>query len=200
VANAVRDHIRRALGAHDRADEPRAVLSALLLADRSGIDRDTRDAFALTGLMHLLAISGLHVLLVGMALYALLKPLLNRLGWPWRRVEVARTVVTLGLLGLYVLATGAPPSAVRALIMAALLIVGAAAERAANPLNALGVAACVLLLARPTFLFDVGFQLSFAAVGAIVALLPVLEGWIPERWTAGPVRKWTADMTLVSLA
>jgi competence protein ComEC len=62
------------------------------------------------------------------------------------------------------------------------------------------VAALVLLFVRPTFLFDVGFQLSFAAVGAIVTLVPVFEGWIPARWTAGRIRRWTVNMTLVSLA
>ncbi|MEP0547263.1 MAG: DNA internalization-related competence protein ComEC/Rec2 [Rhodothermales bacterium] len=200
TANAVRAHVEVTLARHIRDDEPRAVLSALLLADRSEIDRATRDAFALTGLMHLLAISGLHVLLVGMALYAFLKPTLHRLRWSWRRVEIVRTALTLGLLGLYVLTTGAPPSAVRALVMAALLIVGAATERAPNTLNALGVAALVLLFVRPTFLFDVGFQLSFAAVGAIVTLVPVLESWLPAVWTGGRIRRWTVNMTLVSLA
>ncbi len=200
IANAVRAHTRHALQTHVRADEPRAVLSALLLADRSRIDRETRATFAATGLMHLLAISGLHVLLVGMALYGLLKPVLHRLGWSWRRVEVVRAAVTLAVLGLYVVATGAPPSAVRALVMATLLIVGAATERAPNTLNALGVAALALLMVRPTFLFDVGFQLSFAAVGAIVTLVPVFEGGIPAWWTAGRARRWVTGMTLVSLA
>ena len=200
TANAVRAHIARTLARHVRGDEPRAILSALLLADRSEIDRATRDAFAQTGLMHLLAISGLHVLLVGMALYAFLKPVLHRLGWPWRRVEVVRTALTIGLLGLYVLTTGAPPSAVRAFVMATLLIVGAATERASNTLNALGVAALLLLVVRPSFLFDVGFQLSFAAVGAIVVLVPVFEAWLPKAWTAGAFRRWIVDMTLVSLA
>ncbi len=200
TANAVRAHVSATLARHIHGAEPRAVLAALLLADRSEIDRATRDAFAVTGLMHLLAISGLHVLLVGMALYAFLKPTLHRLRWSWRRVEVVRTALTLGVLGLYVLTTGAPPSAVRALVMAALLIVGVATERAPNTLNALGVAALVLLLVRPTFLFDVGFQLSFAAVGAIVTLVPVFEGWLPAAWTAGTIRRWTVEMTLVSLA
>ncbi|MEM1042980.1 MAG: DNA internalization-related competence protein ComEC/Rec2 [Bacteroidota bacterium] len=200
VANSVRAHARAALQAHVRAEEPRAVLSALLLADRSRIDRATRAAFAATGLMHLLAISGLHVLLVGLSLHGLLKPVLHRLGWRWRTVEVVRAAVTLAVLGLYVVATGAPPSAVRALVMAALLIVGAATERPPNTLNALGVAALVLLLARPTFLFDVGFQLSFAAVGAIVALVPVFERGVPAWWTAGRARRWVTGMTLVSLA
>lgn len=200
LANATRRHVRRTLQRHVPGDDARGILSALLLADRTRIDADTRETFASTGLMHLLAISGLHVLLVGMALYGVLKPLLHRLRWSWRRVEVVRSVVTLALLGLYVLATGAPASAVRALVMAALLIVGVAAERPRNTLNALGVAALVLLLARPTFLFDAGFQLSFAAVGAIVLLMPVFERAVPRSWTASRTARWTTNMILVSLA
>ena len=200
LANATRQHVRRSLHRHVPDAEARAVLAALLLADRSRIDAATREAFAATGLMHLLAISGLHVLLVGLGLYGFLKPVLHRLGWSWQRVEIVRAAVTLALLGLYVLATGAPASAVRALVMAAVLIVGTAAERAPNTLNALGVAALVLLLARPTFLFDAGFQLSFAAVGGIVLLVPVLERAVPVRWTANRVGRWAVNGTLVSLA
>lgn len=200
LAIATRAHLRRTVERHVRSDDARAVLAALLLADRTGIDESTRDAFASTGLMHLLAISGLHVLLVGMALYRLLKSLLHRLRWPWRRVEVFRAAVTLVLLGTYVLATGAPASAVRALVMAAVLIAGAAMERPVNTLNALGVAGLVLLLARPTFLFDAGFQLSFAAVGAIVVYMPLFEQWTPLRWRTRQPWKWTTQMVLVSLA
>ncbi|MDX1531240.1 MAG: DNA internalization-related competence protein ComEC/Rec2, partial [Rhodothermales bacterium] len=200
VAVAVRAHVRTALDAHVRSDGARAVLRALLLADRGGIDPEVRDAFAVTGLMHLLAVSGLHVLLVGMLLYRLLKPLLGRLGWRWRTAELTRLLLTLALLGGYVLVTGAPGSAVRALVMAAVLLAGTALERPPNPLNALGLAALVLLLARPMALFDVGFQLSFAAVGGIVLLLPVLESAVPERWTAWKPSRWTVGMTLVSLA
>ncbi len=200
LANVTRRRVRITLRRYRPDPDARAVLAALLLADRSRIDDATREAFATTGLMHLLAISGLHVLLVGLGLYGLLKPMLHRLGWSWRRVEIVRAVVTLALLGLYVLATGAPASAVRALVMAAVLIVGTATERAPNTLNALGVAALVLLLVRPTFLFDVGFQLSFAAVGGIVLLMPVLERTVPIRWTTGAAGRWAVNSTLVSLA
>lgn len=200
AVEGVREGIGRALAQHVRAEEPRAVLRALLLADRSGIDAEVREAFVVTGLMHLLAVSGLHVLLVGMVLYGLLRPLLGRLGWSWRRTEVVRAAATLALLGLYVAVTGAPASATRAFVMAAVLIVGTAAERPATTLNSLGVAACVLLLARPTFLFDAGFQLSFAAVGGIVLLVPVFEAWAPARWRRGIARKWVMESLLVSAA
>ena len=200
LANATRHHVRTTAERHVRTDDARAILLALLIADRAGIDAATREDFAATGLMHLLAISGLHVLLVGMALYELLKSLLHRLRWPWRRVEVFRAVVTLALLGGYVLAAGAPASAVRALVMATVLIVGAALERPVNTLNGLGIAALVLLLARPTFLFDAGFQLSFGAVGAIVVFMPLFEEAVPLRWRSRQPWKWTVQMLLVSLA
>lgn len=200
VVTAARATIRRHLHAHIRSDEARGVLEALLLADRSGVARETREAFARMGLAHLLAVSGLHILLVGMVLYGVLKPMLHRLGWRWRTVELVRLGLTLAAIGGYVWIVGAPPSASRALVMAALLLVGRAFERTSGALNGLGAAALVLLLIRPAALFDVGFQLSFAAVGGLVLLIPVLERPIPEAWRAGPVRRWAVGLTLASTA
>ena len=201
AVTATRGHVRATLDRHVPDPDARAVLAALLLADRGGLDGETQEPFRRTGLAHLLAVSGLHVFLVGMVLYGLLKPVLGRLGWPWRRIELVRAAVTLVLVGGYVAVAGAPHSAVRALVMAALLVGGRAFERPSNALNALGVAALVLLVARPAALSDAGFQLSFAAVGGIVTLMPVLQRPIPERWMARPrVRKLVIDPTLVSLA
>jgi competence protein ComEC len=200
VVTGARAHVRRTLDTHVRHDEARGVLQALLLADRSGVARETREAFALTGLAHLLAVSGLHVLLVGMVLYGVLKPFLHRFGWSWRRVEVARAGLTLLLLGAYVTIVGGPASAVRALVMAALLIGGRVVERPSNALNALGAAALLLLMARPVALFDVGFQLSFAAVGGLVLLMPGFERRLPEPWRRRPARRYMAGLVLASAA
>ncbi len=201
AVTAARAHVRATLDRHVPHPDARAVLAALLLADRGGLDGETQEAFRRTGLAHLLAVSGLHVFLVGMVLYGLLKPVLGRLGWRWRRIEFVRAGITLVLVAGYVAVAGAPHSAVRALVMAALLVGGRGFERPSNALNALGVAALVLLLARPAALFDAGFQLSFAAVGGIVTLMPVLQRPLPERWMAHPrVRTWIIDPTLVSLA
>jgi competence protein ComEC len=195
-----RGHVRAALTAHVRQPGSRAVLEALLLADRSGIDPEVRTSFARTGLAHLLAVSGLHVFLVGMVLYGLLKPLLHRLGWGWRRVEVVRATLTLALLAIYVSVVGGPPSAARALVMAAALIGGRAIERPSNSLNSLGAAALVLLIVRPAALFDVGFQLSFAAVGGIVLLIPVLQSPIPTRWRHQAIARYPIGLLLASVA
>ena len=181
LANAVAVRVRQALGRHVADDGARALLAALLLADRSGIDEGTLDAFRETGLMHLLAVSGLHVGLVGLALYVLLKPALGRLGMRRRQVEIARAAATLAILAVYVVVAGASVSVVRAFVMVAVLIGGRAFERPSDTLNALGLAAIVLLLHRPAALFDVGFQLSFGAVAALVTLTPLLTAAVPER-------------------
>ena len=200
LALTVRAHVRTALARHVADAESRALIAALLLADRSGVEAATLDAFRATGLMHLLAVSGLHVGLVGLALYVLLKPLLARLGFGRRTVERARAAVTIAVLSVYVLVAGAPVSVVRALVMVSVLIVGRAAERRADTLNGLGVAAIVLLLHRPTALFDVGFQLSFGAVAALATLTPQITAAVPDRVRQSKAGYFVAGSIATSLA
>lgn len=181
------------------------VLRALLLGDRSHLTPEVLSRFAGTGLMHLLAVSGLHVLLVGMVLYGLLRPLLMRLrqfglALSWEVVEYIRSAVTLAVLLFYMLLTGASPSVVRAVIMTALLMGQVLFQRNAHTLNTLGVAAFLILIIDPENLFDVGFQLSFAAVGGIVSLHPVITRNCPPSWrSAGPIYSVVTTVS-VSLA
>ncbi|MEL6614110.1 MAG: DNA internalization-related competence protein ComEC/Rec2 [Bacteroidota bacterium] len=202
AANALRQRVRRALGAHVPSEDARAVLAALLVADRSGISEDTRERFVRAGLVHLLAVSGLHVLLVGFVLHGLLGPILARLGVPRRWAEWGRSLFTLGLLALYVIVTGAAVPVTRAFVMASVVLIGRALEKPFDSLNTLGVAALVLLLARPTALFEVGFQLSFSAVAALATLTPLgllaCRQRLPERLLARGDVKWAAEMTLAS--
>ena len=200
AAQSVRDHVRRSLARWVPSAETRALLGALILADRSGIESATLEAFRETGLMHLLAVSGLHVGLVGLALYALLKPVLGRLGVGRRRVEWTRAVVTLAVLGAYVWVAGASVSVVRAFVMVTVLIVGRAFERRLDTLSALGLAAMVLLVHRPSALFDVGFQLSFGAVAALVTLTPLLNAAVPERVRQSAAGTVAAGSITTSLA
>ena len=199
-----RAHVRAVLSRTVPTPEARTVLATLLLGDRSDLNPETRQHFVRTGLMHLLAVSGLHVLLVGMILYGLLRPVLMRLrfgGRPpsWLTVEATRAVITLAVLLFYVMLTGARPSTVRAVVMAALFIGQVLLQRHAHPLNTLGVAALVLLVARPGYLFDVGFQLSFAAVGALLALAPRFStGYVPP--VAPPLLRHAWQVVVTSLA
>ena len=192
AAQAVRDRVRQSLARHVGTPDARALLQALLLADRSAIESATLETFRETGLMHLLAVSGLHVGLVGLTLYGLLKPVLGRLGWRRRRVEWARSLLTLGILALYVVVAGASVSVTRAFVMVAILILGRTTERRVDTLSSLALAAVVLLVARPAALFDVGFQLSFGAVAALVTMTPLFNAAVPDR-----VRQSTAGTLVV---
>ena len=192
AAQAIRDRVRQSLARHVATPDARALLQALLLADRSAIESATLEAFRETGLMHLLAVSGLHVGLVGLTLYGLLKPLLGRLGWRRRRIEWTRSLLTLAILALYVVVAGASVSVTRAFVMVAILIVGRTTERRVDTLSSLALAAIVLVIARPAALFDVGFQLSFGAVAALVTMTPLFNAALPDR-----VRQSTAGTLVV---
>ena len=136
------------------------VASALLLGDRSGLTEGLREAFAQSGMMHVLAISGLNV-----AILALLV-------WPLCRLCHASPLVTAAVLagtgiGYAALADGSPP-VVRATVLLVVMAMALPWNRAVSATNALGVAALVVLLWRPTDLFDVGAQLSFLSVAGMI--------------------------------
>lgn len=178
----------------------RAVILALLVGDRSGIDDETEHRFRRAGLLHLLAVSGLHVLIVGMILHHLLRPLLLRCRCSWRAAEWARTFITGSVLMLYALVTGLPASVVRAVVMAVLLMTGTLLQRRAHSLNTLGVAVVALLFARPAQLFEPGFQLSVGAVAAIVTLVDRFEDALPSKESSGFFLRSIRSSVSVSLA
>ena len=197
---SARNYVRHQIDQFVPSGGGRAVLRALLLGDRSRVTDAQRDRFAKTGLMHLLAVSGLHVFLVGMVLFVLLRPLLMRFRLRWRTVEGARAVLTIVVLGFYMLLTGGRPSVVRAVIMAMLFIGGIFFQRSAHSLNTLGVAALILLAVRPPALFDVGFQLSMMAVAGIVTLNPRFLEAVPDWYQESEVTEWLVSTGTVSAA
>jgi competence protein ComEC len=145
-----------------------AVLKAVLLGDRSSLDSKTMDDFRQAGLYHLLVISGLHVGLLALLAALLLR--LTPLGEAWRSA-----LVLLFLLGYCSLVEQRAPTT-RATIMIAAYLVARFFYRPHAALNAVGLAALALLVARPPWLFESGFQLSFAAALLIVALIvPILQ-------------------------
>ncbi len=177
--------------------QPQAGLAmGLLLGDKSGIDDDFRSRITALGVGHILAVSGLHVgyvLLVLMSLAGLV---------PIRR-ENRVLIVGAGLLG-YVFLTGAPPSVVRASIMAFLYAWGRSLERRPGVWNLLGAAAIISLLINPRSLFTASFQLSFAAVAGILHIYPRLRTWIGGTQAGEWIYRWrplryTLDLFLVGL-
>ncbi|MCC9134881.1 ComEC/Rec2 family competence protein [Pontibacter silvestris] len=147
------------------------ISSALVLGIKDDLDNAIRNAYANTGTMHVLAVSGLHVGLI----YGLLMLFFSRYigGKWWQRLSAA--IIILGALGLYALMTGLSPSVMRAVVMFSVVTVAKASRRNGNIYNTVACAALVLLCWNPYSLLEVGFQLSFLAVLGIVYLQPRLK-------------------------
>lgn len=145
------------------------VAEALTLGWRSEITSATRAHYRDAGIAHLLAVSGLHVGLIAVMV-----------GWVlvWvgreRRGRIVRGCAQLLAVWLFALLTGCSPSTVRAALMFSLFIVSDIMARRTSKLNILAAAAIVMLLAKPALLYDVGWQLSFSAVGGILLARPAL--------------------------
>jgi competence protein ComEC len=140
------------------------LASALILGQREGIEPDVNDAFARTGTTHLLAISGLQLQALAGALL-----LIFRLAGLTRRPTYS--FVFLSMVA-YAVVIGPAPSVVRATVMTATFCLASIAGRLERPGNTLSLAALGTLAINPSYLFDVGCQLSFLAIGALIWLVP----------------------------
>lgn len=174
----IRDRLRVMIAQLYPLVEEEALVRALVLGDRSLLSDEQEDPMARSGLLHLLAISGLHVALIGMSWYAASGPLLRRLLRSWHAVEWIRAASTIGLVTAYVGLAGWPPSGVRALVMGAWVLAATLLQRPSASWNALAGAALVVLLLRPQELASAGFHLSFGAVAGILAFATPWRRWI----------------------
>jgi len=142
--------------------EEGAIVKAISLGDTHGLSRMQRMAFSSSGLSHLLALSGFHLTI----LVTLVNVVLLRSCLPWRLRRVMALLV-IPALWAYAALTGFAPSLVRAVVMCSLLQMAFLLGREYSMLNALGMAALVMLSINPLALLDVGFQLSFVSMLAI---------------------------------
>lgn len=170
-----RDILSRGL---DDFPEERGLLRALLLGYRDDLPAVLRRDFASTGTVHIFAISGAHVGMVTL----LLAGILRALGVPLTRWFLILTP----LLVVYTVMTGAATSAIRACVMASLLLAAPFLNRRPDAISALAVAAIVILVASPTQLGDMGFLLSFTAVAGLLAVQPMIEVWLNRRLSRDP--------------
>lgn len=139
-------------GAHE------SVIKAVILGDKSRLDQETRTTFGNSGAMHVLAVSGLHV---GIFLVILLYVFQRASRFISRN---AALIIIVLILWFYALITGFSPSVVRAVFMFSVLAIAQLTSRNFDPINVLFLAAFVVLLFAPQQLFDIGFQLSYAAM------------------------------------
>jgi len=147
-------------------------LIGLLLGDRTDISEEIKNAFTNTGTIHVLAVSGSHVILVVAIIYVVFGLL--------RFTKRPKIILTLIALVYYTFLTGATPSVVRASIMAGIVLLGKFFEQKTDSYNVLGLSAVLMFLYDANQLFDVGFQLSFSAVFSMVYFYPKLNSLIKK--------------------
>ncbi len=163
--------------------ETAALLRGLLLADRSEIDFETKSAFINSGVIHTLAVSGLHVgyvLIIVIFLFGRLNIYL-------------RTLFIMLALLFFMFLTGIPPSVFRATLMAMILLLAFLFNRGTNIINSISVAAAIILIFNPSEIYNPGFQLSFAAVLSIGLLFPKIRKTIDNLHLK---RKWVEYILL----
>ncbi len=150
----------------DIGGEEGEFLKGLMIGERSGLSPGVRRAFLDSGVAHILAVSGSNVAVMAGAVLAVISF--------FRVSKVVSRMLTACALVVYMLITGSQPPVVRATIMALSLFLGSSLGRRVHPLQSVGLAAMIMFTADARQLFDVGFQLSFGAVIAILLLTPRL--------------------------
>ncbi len=137
-----------------------ALADGILLGHRAEIDEELYNAFAYTGIMHILSVSGLHVGII----YGMLVFFLSFVKEKSKRIKIAKFVFVLLFIWLFAFITGLSPACVRAAILFSLLNFGSLMNENTNGINLLSGAAVLQLLIDPNNLFDIGFQLSYLAM------------------------------------
>jgi len=195
----IRDRLARDLlrAAGTDADRIRTaeMAAALALGRRDLLPREVRDRWRRSGLAHLIAVSGLHVGLVGGAVWILLA--LTGVSPRTTRIAVLIAVPA------YAILAGAAPSAMRAALMAAIYLGARLLGRAILPMAAVLLAVTILLVAQPSLIANIGFQLTVVITAALVRWVPVLTTTLfGPRWVTGavavPVVAQTAAAPLVA--
>jgi competence protein ComEC len=139
-----------------------SFIIALLLGNDDFIDYETRYEFSNAGIAHVLALSGLHIGVLSLIIWWILFPL------DYLRLRKLRLFITLVVLVVFDIFTGLSSSVIRSTVMFAIVFTSYVFYRRSSSLNALATAALVILVGHPASLYDVGFQLSFITVGAIL--------------------------------
>ena len=173
-------------------DERYAVLAAMTLGDKRALTRELRETYSITGASHVLALSGLHLGIVYLFVSWLMA---GR-----RRFWLSQVIIILSLWA-FALLTGLSVSVVRSASMLSIYALFSVAERGRASVNVLAFTAIVLLLTDARTLYDVGFQMSFAAVLSILVFMPLADALVSmERLMRHRWLRWVYGMVAVSVA
>ena len=196
--NAVQEHLYGRLAAAGLRGDELATVGALTLGYKEELGKELRRHFQASGAAHVLAVSGLHTGIIYGVLIGLLtlgghvKPRYENRAGRW-----TISMLIISVMWFYAWLTGMTPSVVRAVLMVTIFEVGRMAYRQAISLNTIAAAAVLILLVKPTDLWSVSFQLSFAATAAIVILMSAFRHLVISKYRS---LNYLTGILLVSIA
>jgi len=188
-----------------------AIYRALLIGDRSGLNKEQLELFKGSGTFHILAISGLHLSIIASTIFVIFYWLLRRSSFLMLRISCKKLALLASILPLccFALLAGFQTPVFRSLLMVIVFILSFCIQRQRSPFTTLASAALIILLITPKSLFTVSFQLSFTAVTSLIFILPKLHMLVQKK---GPQNQslfnasffkiihWGAAALLVSIA
>lgn len=177
IAENIRSKVEKELITNGFKGEELAVIKALILGQRNDISKELLEEYTNAGAIHILAVSGLHVGIILLILTFILKPV-ERL----KNGKIIKTILIVLLLWFFAIIAGLSASVVRAVTMFTAIAIGMTFNRKTLVQHTLIASMFVLLLCKPMFLFDVGFQLSYLAVFSIVTIQPKLYKLWNSKW------------------
>ena len=174
------------------SDDQYAVVAAMALGDKSALTHELKDTYSKTGASHILALSGLHLGII----YALLSMLV--VGRRWQMITQVAIILS---IWAFVFLVGMSASVVRSAVMLTVYALLAIGHRQKMSVNTLAFTAIIMLLVTPKALFDVGFQMSFMAVFAILLFVPLFyRPFSAEYLMTHRIVNWALGMIAVSVA
>lgn len=169
---STRQNVLNILRSNITGDKELGLAEALLIGYKNDLEQSLVQSYTNTGVVHIIAISGLHLGLIYWLLVQLFKPLQKR-----RKLKWLRPVLIIAGLWVFSLLAGAQPSVLRSALMFTCIVAGESLGRKSSIFNTLALSAFILLCINPYWLWDVGFQLSYAAVLSIIIFLRPIYNW-----------------------
>lgn len=192
-AQRIRQSIVRRLGDRGLDEQQLAVASAMALGDKSMLSEETHNIYSTTGASHILALSGTHMAIIYM--------MLTMCGAKILRISIAWQMAVLTTVWAYVFLVGMSASVVRAAAMITIYSIASLTHRNGNGLNSVILSAFIFTLINPLVIYDVGFQLSYFAVVAIILIAKPIDNMLPEKFAINhPIWNYFLQLAIVSVA
>lgn len=165
------DKVRNVLTSYIPNKNEYSVAEALLIGYKNDLDKELLQSYSNTGVIHIIAISGLHLGMIYVLMLGILKTIRSR-------NKIVNLILILFVLWFFTLLTGAAPSILRSAVMFSFIALGQAFNRRTNIYNTLAASAFCILAVNPFYLWDVGFQLSYLAVFSILLFQKPIYNWL----------------------